>query len=182
MTFGDISADYLQWYRDQLPVRPEFAQLGALAERIKPGAEGLRLRTDVARATAALDDVFDGMTSRHTCGHAVRCIMEAVARALGEQIAALSGDAAANEIRCAGGAARSDLWLQIKADMLDIATVPTNCPEPTSLGAAVLAEAALSGNDVRDVAQRWVSLKSSHRPDPKCHQQYLALRQERKSP
>ena len=50
------------------------------------------------------------------------------------------------EIRCAGGAARSDLWLQIKADVLGVATAATVCPEPTSLGAAVLAKACARRN------------------------------------
>ncbi len=41
MAFGDVSANYLQWYRDQLPDRPDFEQLTALAEQIEPGADGL---------------------------------------------------------------------------------------------------------------------------------------------
>ena len=52
MAFGDVSANYLQWYRDQLPDRPDFEQLTALAEPIEPGAEGLRLRTDVGLTDA----------------------------------------------------------------------------------------------------------------------------------
>ena len=47
MAFGDVSANYLQWYRDQLPDRPDFEQLTALAESIEPGADGLRLKTAV---------------------------------------------------------------------------------------------------------------------------------------
>ena len=75
-----------------------------------------------------------------------------------------------------GGAARSSLWLQIKADVLGVATAATQCPEPTSLGAAVLAEAALDGVDVQTVARRWTALRPPHRPDPKRHRQYHLLR------
>ena len=92
--------------------------------------------------------------------------MEAVAGALADQVATLSPGSPPREIRCAGGAARSDLWLQIKADVLGMATVATECPEPTSLGAAILAEASLGGGDVRQIARQWVRLKSPHRPDP----------------
>ena len=116
MVFGDVSANYLQWYRDQLPDRPDFEQLTALAESIAPGAEGLRLKTAVGLTDP--QEVFEGMTPQHTRGHAVRCILEAVAVALREQIATLSDGAMPQEIRCAGGAARSALWLQIKADVL----------------------------------------------------------------
>ncbi len=174
MAFGEVSANLLHWYRDQLPDRPDFEQLTALAAAIAPGAEGLRLSTE--RGLAQPADVWQGMTSRHTRGHAVRSILEAVAFALKDQIAALSDAALPAEIRCAGGAARNDLWLQIKADVLGAATVATECPEPTSLGAAMLAEAALSGDDVREVARRWVRMKPAHRPDQKQRQLYEALR------
>jgi xylulokinase len=177
MTFGDVSANYLQWYRDQLPDRPDFEQLTALAESISLGAEGLRLNAAVGLTDP--QDVFENMSSQHTRGHAVRCILEAVALALCEQIAALSDDAMPQEIRCAGGAARSDLWLQIKADVLGAPTVATTCPEPTSLGAAMLAEAAISGAGIRQIAQQWVRLKPPHYPDSRRHEQYLSLRRNR---
>ncbi len=92
-----------------------------------------------------------------------------------DQVAALSAAPLPGEIRCAGGAARSDLWLQIKADVLGVATAATLCPEPTSLGAAMLAEASLGAGDVARVARQWVRLKPPHRPDPQRHRQYQAL-------
>jgi xylulokinase len=162
MAFSGVSANYLQWYRDQLPDRPEFEQLTALAAEPTALAAALQLRTDVPLSTP--EAVFDGWTDQHTRGHFVRCILDAVAMALGEQVAALSDRPPPKEVRCAGGAARSDLWLQIKADRLGIATVATECPEPTSLGAALLAESSLSGVDPREIASRWVRLKPPHLP------------------
>lgn len=170
MAFGDVSANYLQWYRDQLPDRPTFDELTELAAAVAPGADGLKLRTDVALTT--IEAVFSGMTPQHTRGHAVRCILEAVADALNSQAAALSHGSPTREIRCAGGGARSDLWLQIKADMLGVPTRATVCPEPTSLGAAMLAEAALGRADVRQIASRWVRLKPPHPSDPQEHRSY----------
>jgi len=175
MAFGDISANYLHWYRDQLSDRPDFAQLAAAAGRIEPGAGGLKLRTDVALNDVRPDSVFEGMTSRHTRGHAVRCIMETVARALGGQVTSLTPGVPPAVIRSAGGAARSELWLQIKADMLGVAVTATECPEPTSLGAAILAEVVLGTADVGTVAQQWVRLQPPRRPDRRRHQLYQAL-------
>jgi len=176
MVFGDVSANYLHWYRNQLPDRPDFDRLTAMAGQIEPGAGGLKLRTDVFSSDAQLVSVLEGMTPRHTHGHAVRCIMEAVAWALGDQLTALSRGTLPAEIRSTGGAARSDVWLQIKADVLGVAVTATECPEPTSLGAAILAEAAISQTDVRRVARQWVSLKSPHLPDAQRHQLYQTLR------
>ena len=169
MDFGEVSANYLQWYRDQLPDRPEFDQLSALAAEVPPGAEGLKLRTDV-RLTCP-EEVFEGITPRHTRGHMVRCIMETVAQRLRQQVTAISGGSPPEQIRCAGGAARSELWLGIKADVLGVATVAMQCQEPTSLGAAVIAEASLRGEDVPQVAGEWVRLKPPHHPDPKRRRQ-----------
>ena len=176
MAFGDVSANYLHWHRDQLPDRPDFDQLTASAGQIEPGAGGLILKTDVVLSDAKSVSVFEGMTPQHTPGHAVRCIMEAVAWALGDQVTVLSRGALPAEIRSTGGAARSDVWLQIKADILGVAMTATECPEPTSLGAAILAEAAIGGTDVRSVARQWVRLKSPHRPDPQRQQLYQVLR------
>jgi xylulokinase len=173
MVFGEVSANYLEWYRAQLPDRPEFDRLTALSDTIEPGAEGLRLRTDAGLTCSA--EVFDGLSAQHTRGHQVRCILEAVAFALKSQVAALTDGVPPCEIRCAGGAARSNLWLQIKANVLGTTMLATECPEPTSLGAAILAEAALTGTDVPNVARQWVRLKPPHRTDPQLHSQYREL-------
>ncbi len=171
MAFGEISANYLHRYRDRLPDRPDFEELSEQASQIEPGAGGLKLRADATDSGV----VFEGMTSEHSRGHAVRCIMETVAQSLRDQVASLSGHCLPETIRCAGGAARSKSWMQIKADMLGVAMSTTQCPEPTSLGAAILAEATLSGAEVAEVAKRWVHLKSTYSPDPQRHQQYRAL-------
>jgi sugar (pentulose or hexulose) kinase len=170
MAFGGVSANYLQWYREQSADQPEFDQLTALAEKIVPGAEGLRLNAGAEMSEIA--KVFDGLKTQHEIGHHVRCILEAVAVALKKQIRELSAEGMPREVRCAGGAARSDLWLQIKADVLGIPTMATECPEPTSLGAAILAESALSNNDLCQIAEAWIHLKPPHIPDPRRVAEY----------
>jgi sugar (pentulose or hexulose) kinase len=101
--------------------------------------------------------------------------LEAVAAALAEQVAALSDGPPAQEICCVGDAAQSDLWLHVKADVLGMTVATTQCPEPTSLGAAVLAEAALAEADVRQIGRQRVRLKLPHAPDPKRHRQYQPM-------
>ena len=163
MVFGEVSANYLEWYRRQLPDRPDFTWLAAQAARVPRYGSGLRLRSEVPLPAAGhggtIGEVFEGLTPAHTPGQVVRCIMETVASALREQVMTLCQGSLPAEIRSAGGGARSDLWLQIKADALAIPVRATDCPEPTCLGAAVLAEAALSGSDIPAIADRWVRLK-----------------------
>lgn len=173
MAFGDVSANYLEWYRNSLPDRPDFEALTAAAKDVAPGADGLRLNTTCPPTTP--EEVFQGWTARHTRGHAVRAILEAVAVALRDQVRAICRGTEPTEVRSAGGAARSDLWLQIKADVLGAPFRGTQCPEPTSLGAAILAEAALGGAGVPEIARHWVRLSEPYPPNPANHRRYEAI-------
>jgi sugar (pentulose or hexulose) kinase len=95
--------------------------------------------------------------------------------ALGEHVAAICGTTRPEEIRSGGGAARSALWLQIKADVLGVPIRATRCPEPTSLGAAMLAKSARGECAVTETAQRWVRLGPLYRPDAERHRRYREL-------
>jgi xylulokinase len=166
MAFGDVSANYLQWYQDQFPDRPGFEELVGLAETVPVGADGLTLRTSAGLGD--LEEVFSYRKPSHTRGHFVRCILEAVADALAGQVANLCNGLQAvrpSEVRSAGGGAKSRLWLQIKADRLGIPVTATECPEPTSLGAAILARASLTGQDVQKIANQWVRLQPTCLPN-----------------
>lgn len=174
MVFGNTSANLLEWYRNQLPARPDFAVLDEAAARVAPGADGLRVRPDFR--LDEIDDVFVGLGERHTTGHAARAIMEAVAFALREQVARLCGAQRPREVRSCGGAARSRVWQQIKADVLNVPFVATQCQEPTSLGAAMLATRALEGTSLASLARDWIRTQPPCLPDPERHRAYQAFR------
>jgi xylulokinase len=173
MSFGERSANLLEWYRNQQADRPSFETLDAEAAAVPPGANGLRLTDRAGRG--AIDAGFAGPTARHKRGHYVRCILESVAQALGGHVAALYGKRLPAEIRCAGGGARSDLWLQIKADMLGTTLVATECPEPTSLGAAMLAGRALGWGHLPRLAARWVRHRAVFAPRAAVRRAYAVL-------
>ena len=107
MAFGEVSANYLESYRNSLCDRPDFASLAALAEEVAPGADGLRLNTNDPPPRAA--DLFTGRTPPHSRGQAVRSIFEAVAVALRGQVHWLGQQASLVEIRSAGGGAERPL-------------------------------------------------------------------------
>jgi len=154
MVFGEVSANLLERYRDSLPGKPSFDKLTRAASEVPPGAEGLRLSAEPHRAS--LEEMFAARQSHHGRGHEVRAILEAIAEALAGQVRRLTGGVTPEGIRSVGGAARSDLWRQIKANTLRCPVVATTCPEPTSLGAAILATATLRGEPVPKLADQWV--------------------------
>lgn len=142
MVFSSLSAGILERYRNRLPDRPPFDELDRLAAEVPMGAEGLQFDRG-----AILDhslDLFLGRTAIHGRGHEVRAILEAVAQELKQQLATLCGDESPAAIKSCGGAARSRLWLDIKRDHVGCSVEPVDCPEPTSLGAARLANGVQS--------------------------------------
>ena len=175
MLFGSTSANLLEWYRSHLSERPSFEALCNLAANIQPGAEGLRLGPDPTRGTP--EEAFIGRGDQHATGHAVRSIMETVAFALADQMDRLCGSERPVEVRSCGGAARSETWLQIKADVTGVPFVRTEFPSPACLGSAMLAARALGWGELDGLARAWVRTIPPRVPDPRNHEFYLAQRE-----
>lgn len=172
MVFGSTSANLLEWYRNNLPGRPDFESLSRAAADIPPGAGGLKVVPGAEKGD--LDQGFAGGPRPYSTGQAVRSIMEAVAFALADQVGKLAGSERPVEIRSGGGAARSDVWLQVKADVLGIPFVATTCPAPAGLGAAMLAARALGWGGLKDLVCDWVRTKPPQVPNRAAHQFYRA--------
>ena len=100
------------------------AILEAAAAKVPPGADGLLFlpylmgeRSPVWDAQAS--GAFVGLNLFHTRGHLYRAVLEGVTLALRHNMAAAARGAVALDPRLivVGGAARSDLWMQIIADI-----------------------------------------------------------------
>lgn len=146
---GDISANLLEFYRNQLPDRPAFEALDQLAAQDADD----RLQLDGTLPPDALRARLAEWAASQPRGAVVRAIYRAVAEALAEQVHQLARHHRPDLIRSAGGAARSRTWLQIKADTLGIPMLAPACAEPALLGAAVLAAAALDWVPIDITAQ-----------------------------
>ncbi|MEX0745537.1 MAG: FGGY-family carbohydrate kinase [Phycisphaeraceae bacterium] len=162
MCFGFVSANLLEALREAEPDRPSFAVLEAEAAAVPHGSAGLRL--DPVKSQQAGRPVFEKLEAHHTRGHRVRAVYEGVARALQTQVASLTASHRPNAIHAVGGAARSTLWLQIKADTLQIPVSAIDTAEPTSLGAAALALATLTRERLATVAGRIAITRETMRP------------------
>jgi xylulokinase len=135
----------LRWFRDEFGGGMDYAALDELAARVPPASDGLILLPHFSgmnspQVNPEAKGVFWGITTAHRKAHFIRAILEAVAFALRDNLELLAESGVeSHELTALGGGARSRLWLQIKADVLQRPISTQQCEETTSLGAAVLA-------------------------------------------
>ncbi len=135
----------LNWFRRTLAPEASYEELGQEAQLVTPCCEGLAffpcmMGERTPYMDAATRGMFFGLTFKHTRGHIVRSIMEGVTFAMLECINLL-GELCdgSKKIICAGGGARSALWLQIQADIYGREVYVSNTPEQACAGAAIAA-------------------------------------------
>jgi xylulokinase len=120
----------------------------------------------VPRWNGRMRGTLAGLSMNHDRSHLARAVVEGCSFALRDVLERLDAlGLAGDEIRIVGGGARSELWLQIKADVTGRAVRPVLADEPTALGAAILAGlAAGTFRDAHDAVARTVT------PSERCYQ------------
>lgn len=78
-----------------------------------------------------------------------------------------------DELRCIGGGSRSDVWLQIKADVTGKKITALEVPEAGCLGAAILAGIACGAfSNVEEAVEKYVKIKCEFFPHKELHEKY----------
>jgi len=140
------AAGSLQWYRDTFAPETDFAALVAEAETAPPGCDGLFFLPYLTGERTPHPDplargAFIGLTVRHRRAHITRSVLEGVAFGLkdGFELMKAAGMDDISQVRISGGGAKSPLWRQILADVLNTELVSVNTTEGAAFGAALLA-------------------------------------------
>jgi ribulokinase/ribulose-phosphate 3-epimerase len=137
----------LAWARRLLgnDVALSYAELDTEAALVEEGCDGLLcLETFQGARTPQTDPLargaLVGLSLAHTRGHIWRALLEAVCFGTRRCLEAMA-DAGldSNEIHMAGGATRSDIWLQMHADIVGKPVVVGEFDNSPLLGSAVLA-------------------------------------------
>ena len=163
----------LRWLRDTFGFPKTYDELTALAATVPPGSEGLLfLPYLTGERTPHLDPLargaFVGLTVRHTQPHLTRAVLEGVAFGLRDSFELMKGVGLARitQVRVSGGGARSALWRQILADVLDAELVTVNTTEGAAYGAAILAGVgAAIWPDVDTACNRLIRITGSTTPN-----------------
>ena len=179
----------LRWFRDQL-VQVEhrnaeksgkdiYDQLMAEAGEAPIGSEGLTFLPYLMGERSPHKDpyargAFIGLSFRHTRGHMVRSIIEGVTYNLRHCLEIIKElGVPVNEIRAAGGGAKSKVWGQILADILgEEIVVPENTEGP-AMGAALIAGVGTGVyKDFNEATERTVSISHRFSPNPESQKAY----------
>jgi len=139
------AAGSLRWLRDVIAPGAPFGELVAAAADWPAGCEGLLFAPYLAgeRTPHADPDArgaFVGLSVRHDRGALVRAVLEGVAYGLRDSLELLRALGVQPEVgRISGGGARSVLWREIVASVLDLPLETTAVEEGAAYGAALLA-------------------------------------------
>jgi len=133
------------WFFDKVLDTHDFKEMHRLAAQIAPGSDGLFFlpyltgeRTPHLNAEAK--GMFFGLTLGHTRASMVRAVVEGISYALADAMDCIQKlNPTINRLVLSGGGARSQLWKQIIADMLDCPIYTTKMVEEAGIGAAICA-------------------------------------------
>jgi xylulokinase len=110
---------------------------------------------------------FVGLSLFHSRAHCYRAVLEGVSLALRHNIEAGRTDDLDEELIVVGGAAHSDLWVQIIADVTGRPVHIIAEDVEAAMGAALLAGLAAGLVDEETARRGWVSLELKARPRAK---------------
>jgi D-xylulose kinase len=145
----------LRWVRDNIATEEcniaekrnmdAYDIMTAEADQIAPGSEGVIHIPHLVGAGAPYWNphargIFAGLALGHTRSHMIRSVLEGVSYEIRANLEVMKSlGLPSDEVRVTGGAARSETWMQIQADVLGVPVIRTELEEATALGAAILA-------------------------------------------
>lgn len=179
----------LKWFRDNFCMDyidkaskeglDSYVLMGEDAENIPPGSEGVTLLPFLdGSISPEMDEnargVFYGINLSTKREHFIRAIFESVAYMLRSNIEVIeNANIKVSDIISSGGASKSDLWNQIKADVSGKKILTLKNEDSGCLGAAILAGYG-SGffNSIKEATDLIIKTSNTYEPDMKNHSIY----------
>jgi gluconokinase len=179
----------LRWFRDTFAA-PEIAEaqkegtnayliLNQKAASIPAGSGGLIFLPYLLGERAPVWDasargVFFGVNINHTREHFLRAVLEGVMYAVysvGKALQETTGEI--NVIYANGGFVRSELWVQMLADVFNKRVLVTESFESSAVGAALMGMKALGLIASFEEVEGLIPIIGTYQPDPRQHEIYM---------
>ncbi|KZE66464.1 gluconokinase [Fictibacillus phosphorivorans] len=182
----------LRWIRDEFAASEletakrlgldPYEILTKMAERVRPGSEGLLFHPYLAGERAPLwnSDVrgsFFGLTLSHKKEHMIRAALEGVIYNLYTVFLALVEcmNEPVTRIQATGGFARSELWRQMMSDIFDTEVSVPEVYESSCLGACILGLYATGQIQSFEAASEMIGSTFKHLPNEEAVKEYREL-------
>ena len=175
----------LKWFFDEVLEMKEgdegeWQRRVAAADRVPPGCEGLIFLPYLQGERAPVWDadargVFFGVRSIHDHRHFTRACLEGISYSLC-QIGASLGETVGpiQHIYASGGFTRSDMWLQMIADVFLKKVHLTGMADASAIGAAIMGFLALGIIQDLDEVRSLIRVVRTYKPDEARHAIYQA--------
>ena len=168
----------VSWIRRTLG-SPSYEELNHEATQLEPGSEGVVIQEHFQGNRTPHTDplsrgVISGLTLKHGRGHLFRAALEGIAFGTELILETMRNNGfAAETVVLAGGATRSDLWLQIHADVSNLPLTLTKVPDAPALGSAILAAVGSGAfSDIGTATQKMVQVDRVIEPNQETHARY----------
>ncbi|HEC22681.1 MAG TPA: carbohydrate kinase [Chloroflexi bacterium] len=173
------SGSIIKWFRNQFAPEATYAELDAEAAEVPAGAEGLLLLPYfIGEKTPIFDPLarglLFGLTLGHTRAHVFRAILEAISFGFYHHLQVLEemGFHPGERVMVTNGGARSALWKQITADVLNLRLHVLARHPGSSLGAMFVAGMGIGAFEGWSQIERYLLIESVIEPNPEHHALY----------
>jgi xylulokinase len=175
-----LAAGYsLSWFKDTFASGQSFNELLEEAASSEIGANGLVFTPFLVGertpyADAKIRATFTGIDSSHKKGDFTRAVMEGIVFSINESVEIFRNyGKTIDTVISIGGGAKSDLWLQIQADIFNDKVVKLQSEQGPGLGAAMIAAVGLEWFvGLKECADRFIQTGQVYEPKPENVQRY----------
>jgi xylulokinase len=171
----------IQWFRNNFcgsGERTSYKELDAMAEKLDAPSCLYLLPHFSGSGTPYLDSrskgIMAGLSVETSPAEVYRAILEGVCYELKINIENMESSGVPVEmLTCIGGAAKSEFYLQLKADITGKPVLKQRVEEAGCLGAALLAGRAVGLiQDIGVVLERFTATEKTFQPDPQARSEY----------
>ena len=178
--FSYTGGALIQWCMETFARGADYAEMERAYGRDAPS--GLLVLPHFAGAATPYMDsgsrgAILGLTTATTAADLYRACMEGVAYEMRVNYEALAGSGIRfDRLHATGGGAKSKVWMQMKADVLNLPITALRTADAGTVGSAMLTGVATGlFRDLSDAAAHMVQEAETYRPRPEMHAQYMKV-------
>lgn len=169
----------LEWFRNNFDPDKSYKEMILKARNVEAGSSKLIVIPHFCGDRCPTWNpntrgVFFGLSLRHSKPHLIKAILESVGYAIRQNveiISELGGEI--REIRSCGGQAKSDLWSQIKADILGKEILIPKVLAAELVGLALIAGYGIGiFKDLKEAAESFVRIEKVIKPEEEKYERY----------